>query len=409
MWLGRYSTPIPLRCRGRFHVYAAEQAGERVVVVVPGDPLTADSQAFARSLEHLGAAHGAVNAPSIAPLRDVGRFGEQPFAAFTCDAVLDGEQLIARLGETGTRVTYAEAMTAVERLASALAAAHGAIDPDTQTPCVLGALAWANVLVRRDGELQLLGLGHNVLAFDEHGGPAGAPSVFMAPEVAAGIQATPSSDVYAFVAMQRALLAYTEAPPALREALSAPDDGSGLASILRWANERVLGAPPNRRATIDELCRQIAHEIEILGLPDSAHALRARLAGMIATDDAPRPDDALARRDALTIASDGSWLVAPNGERYTVTGRAERRILLALARRRRAEPGACLDSDLLVDIGWPGEQPIREAGLNRLYVAISHLRKRGLRDVLEREPEGYRFAPGVELIIATAGSDPSAA
>ena len=400
MWLGRYDTPMPLRCRGRFHAYAAEQAGERVVVVVPGDPL-ADG-AFAPCLEHLGAAHGAVQAPSIVPLREVGRFGEQPFAAFTCDAVLDGEQLIARLGEAATRVDYAEAMAAVDRLASALAAAHGAIDPITRAPCVLGALAWANVLVGRDGELRVLGLGHNVLALDEHGRAAGAPAVFMAPEVAAGAPATPSSDVYAFVAMQRALLAYTAPPPALRDALSGAGETSALAAITRWANERVLAALPADRATIDELRRHIAREIELLGLPDGGPALRARLAALISADEVPRPDGALAGRGALTIARDGSWLVAPNGERYGVAGRAERRILLALARCRRAEPGACLDSNVLVEVGWPGEQPIREAGLNRLYVAFSHLRKRGLRDVIERDTEGYRIAPSVQLIIADA-------
>src|SRR5690606_4611645 len=124
-------------------------------------------------------------------------------------------------------------------------------------------------------------------------------------EVAAGAPATPSSDVYAFVAMQRALLAYTAPPPALRDALSGAGETSALTAITRWANERVLAALPAERATIDELRYNIAREIELLGLPDGGPALRARLAALISADEAPRPDGALANRSALTIARDG--------------------------------------------------------------------------------------------------------
>jgi hypothetical protein len=399
LWLGRYDAVRPLRRRGRFHVYAAEDAGVPVVVVVPGEALP--GAAVARALDRLALAHAAVDSPYLAPLHEVGRFDGRPFVAFACDAVLDGELAIARLGERGTRVPYAEAMAAVDQLATAIAAAHAAHDPTTGSPCVFGALAWANVLVGADGRLRLYGLGHNIAALDERGRASGAPAVFVAPEVAAGGPATPAGDVHAFVTMQRALLAYTVPPPALRAAWDGADRAGELAAILRWTDRHVLAARPAERATIGELRRDVAREIELLGLPPAASELRARLASLIAPDDAPaRLAAAAGPSGRLTVAHDGRWVVAPDGERHAIVGRADRRVLLALVGRRRTEPGARLDADALVAAGWPGEHVIREAGLDRLYVAISQLRKRGLRDVIERDAGGYRLDPSLPVVVA---------
>jgi len=392
MWLGRFEEPLPLRCRGRFHLYTARDRGAPVVVVVPADPLP--GAACEASLDRLAAAHSRIRSPRVASVHEAGRFEDRPFVAFACDAVLDGEALIGRLGERAIRVPYAEAMTAVDHLTSALDAAHRLAPPST-----LGAIAWGNVLVTAAGELQVIGFGHNVIACDEHGGAIGAPSVFMAPELAAGAGATPAGDVHAFVALQRSLVAYTTAPPELRQAFGGLDDRSPLGEISRWVDAKILSAPPAQRASIGELGIRIAREMELLGLRFAVDELRARLASLVA-EEAPRADVVGSPGAVLTVARDAAWLVAPSGERYTVVGRALRRLLLALVRARRDQPGLGVAADQLVAAGWPGESPIREAGLNRVYVAVSQLRKRGLRDLLQREAEGYRLDPSIQIVIA---------
>jgi hypothetical protein len=71
-------------------------------------------------------------------------------------------------------------------------------------------------------------------------------------------------------------------------------------------------------------------------------------------------------------------------------------MLLALAEARRDRPGDAIDVEALLEAAWPGENPLPEAGINRVYVAISTLRKLGLSDVLQRWDGGYRLDPNVQ-------------
>jgi hypothetical protein len=117
--------------------------------------------------------------------------------------------------------------------------------------------------------------------------------------------------------------------------------------------------------------------------------LEAKGVAAEADDDRQHEDGA-----DLTVAADQSWILAPDGTRHSLARRpALRRILRALLDRRARRPGAPLSADELMEAGWPGEQPIREAGLNRLYVAIATLRGMGLRDALVHDGRGYRLVP----------------
>ena len=78
-----------------------------------------------------------------------------------------------------------------------------------------------------------------------------------------------------------------------------------------------------------------------------------------------------------------------------------RRIVVALVARHEDGTGAPLTAWDLFEAGWPGEQPIAEAATNRVYVSLNRLRRMGLKDVLERDEEGYRIAPDV---VVRAGS-----
>jgi hypothetical protein len=56
--------------------------------------------------------------------------------------------------------------------------------------------------------------------------------------------------------------------------------------------------------------------------------------------------------------------------------------------------------DDLLAAGWPGERMRADAGAHRVRVAISTLRKMGLRDVLRTEEDGYRLDPCFEVVRA---------
>lgn len=80
-----------------------------------------------------------------------------------------------------------------------------------------------------------------------------------------------------------------------------------------------------------------------------------------------------------------------------------RRLLAALAVHRRDAPGDALALDDLLAAGWPGETIGHEAAANRVHVALTTLRKLGLRDVLRSGPRGYSFDPTVAILIEELG------
>lgn len=77
-----------------------------------------------------------------------------------------------------------------------------------------------------------------------------------------------------------------------------------------------------------------------------------------------------------------------------------RRILGALAERRTAAPGEAVSLDDLVAAGWPGERIRADAAINRIHVALSTLRRLGLRDVILSAEHGYMFDPAITIELA---------
>ena len=99
---------------------------------------------------------------------------------------------------------------------------------------------------------------------------------------------------------------------------------------------------------------------------------------------------------ALIIAADGRELTPPGGEPVDLSRRgALRRILAFLAARRRDAPGVGADVDTLREAGWPGERMHPESANNRVYVAVTTLRKLGLRGILVCWEDGYLLDPDV--------------
>ncbi len=142
--------------------------------------------------------------------------------------------------------------------------------------------------------------------------------------------------------------------------------------------------------------------------PDRSVALREEVSRVIASADPDvlgRSDDAriglriLRQRleaRTLSVARDGGLIRLPDGEVIDLSRRdVLKRIVLALARARIERPGQAVSVETLVAEGWPDERILWGPALNRLKVALSTLRKLGLRDALERHEQGYLLDPGV--------------
>ena len=74
-----------------------------------------------------------------------------------------------------------------------------------------------------------------------------------------------------------------------------------------------------------------------------------------------------------------------------------RLILVRLVQEHRENPGAGLPLEALLEAGWPGEKVMASAGANRVYVALTSLRKFGLRKILLSRDDGYLLDPATPV------------
>jgi tetratricopeptide (TPR) repeat protein len=129
-------------------------------------------------------------------------------------------------------------------------------------------------------------------------------------------------------------------------------------------------------------------------LPVTVRLARRCLPAQAAPPPRPLPPD-----DALLVGPGGAWFRAPHGERVSLaTRRPLARLLDQLARARATAPGRALGWDDLLAAGWPGEKVIASAGAHRVRVALSSLRKLGLRELLRTSEGGYALSPDVPLV-----------
>lgn len=105
-----------------------------------------------------------------------------------------------------------------------------------------------------------------------------------------------------------------------------------------------------------------------------------------------------APRSTVEIAADGSWFRIDGEDRVELgTRKALARIVALLGRERLRAPGTPVPRAELVDAGWPDERILPKAAANRLGVALTTLRKLGLRDQLLRRRDGYLLTPSVTV------------
>ncbi|MEO7112541.1 MAG: hypothetical protein ABI183_19000, partial [Polyangiaceae bacterium] len=146
-----------------------------------------------------------------------------------------------------------------------------------------------------------------------------------------------------------------------------------------------------------------------------AEARRASAAGLVEQSDDVRfalriLDAALgktvisadsSRPPALVVARDATWFHAPNADARTELGKrlSSKRILMELVRKRIDAPNVPISRNDLVAIGWPGEKLDQDAGFNRLGVALSDLRRAGLRNILLHREGGHLLDPEIPIVL----------
>jgi len=204
------------------------------------------------------------------------------------------------------------------------------------------------------------------------------------------------------------------------EAMAASSEGS-LLGVLRAAApviDRIatpaLAAPPPERTEADALDPVIGLLARLASDPGSWQALRSPLRDAGArrcvvrllhraldhafTVAAPKP---ALPPDALVIGDTGGWFRLPGGEPCSLERRRPlARILLHLAQARERTPGAASSWLEVQEAGWPGERMIASAGAHRVRVAVSTMRKLGLRDLVKTVEDGYLLDPSCPIAIA---------
>jgi len=111
------------------------------------------------------------------------------------------------------------------------------------------------------------------------------------------------------------------------------------------------------------------------------------------------------RSEAWVFDVGRSALVPPGEATIDLSSRPQLvRIVRALAEQRMTLPGVALSQDELLAHAWPGERMTAEAAANRMKVALSTLRKLGLRSLIQRTDEGYLLDPQRPFVLEASSS-----
>lgn len=403
--LDRFRDLLPLRSRGAFHwVSAVDSSGDsrRVVLAIAG--ANAAREGAKAALARCRDAHRVIEHKRVPSVVTEDLDADRPWIAFDCTAVCDGIELVRALGENDARIPYRAADGFIASLREALDAAHAQRDSRGRPLC-LGRISLGNVLFDANGDWYLLGFGANLAVEKDNGSIDGSVVFFQAQELYGGGEPTPSGDYVALLQFRRSVVPYVEIPPRLARILRGeiqPDDTTLLADLL-WTEQRMISSMPHDRPSIEEAI-EVAERVRVaLGSSRDEDGMRSFVAELLADGDvldvresSPTRPTASVEDSAIHIGRECEWVLV-EGEKRRL-GTPLRRILAALVAKHRASPGTPLTLWELLAAGWPGEDPLPEAGANRVYVTVNRLRAAGLREMVERFDYGYRLAPSVLVV-----------
>ncbi|WP_437627027.1 hypothetical protein [Sorangium sp. So ce1151] len=320
--------------------------------------------------------HALLDHPLIPKVAARGVADGTPYIELACDAEIDGADLARLLNDAGRKVPPGSAAGVIASLHKAMHAAHAVTDPKRGRPVCIGRVSCADVLFSREGRWYLIGYGRDAPL--EGAGQEQVDRVleFQAPEVAAGGEPTPAGDDTAL-----SLLALS-----LRHAV-----GSAASARDAARDTRAMDLDPSEGTdAASDFLRLVVPCSEAPDPEGFASLVASLLAGwappLLSSDAAP------ACPPTLFLGFEVRWIATEDGVKHTL-GHALSRIVTALVDRHDEAPDGSLSLQELLDAGWPGERPVAEAGANRVYVALTQLRRMGLRDVIQRSEHGYRLAP----------------
>lgn len=202
------------------------------------------------------------------------------------------------------------------------------------------------------------------------------------------------------------------------------ETGRLLAPLATYLEGWVIHVPPLRerredvRPLVEARLRALAPgedweiDQELLALlcaapwPGNVRSLHAEVERLFLSASgrrlALRPEDAsrLGASSRRRVALDASWFEGRS--RVDLGSRRVLRAVLGLLVERHLSGGAALSSREIARSAWPGERMLPRAASNRVYVAVTTLRKLGLGPAIENDGDGYRFAPGSVELVASA-------
>jgi len=390
LWLGRFVQTEVINATSAFRIVACldVQADVRRTVVA-AEP-RAERGAAAVALDRLFAAHRDPAHPVIARAIERGDHEDTDYVVFDFPARLDFDHLL-RLGlEGGWKAHYGQADGFSTTLRDALLV----------SPTRLGIFSHGNVLFAADGSHVLVGLGHNIAVHDERGRIVVRTRFFQAPEIAVGGAPTVCSDLVGMIEMTRATMAFVKVHEAIGRVITGNTlrEDLELVRLILWFESRVMRGSPAKRPTVTEIMAVSTRIRALLGSVPDPDGFRVFVKEMLAAE---RPDLVEGGR-TLKVARDATSFVLsdaslPASRIDLKKHRLLSRLLAALVSHRLRAPGEALAVDDLIEAGWPGEKMQRDAGLNRVYVAIAALRRAGLSGDLERSDGGYRLRPSTAV------------
>lgn len=128
-------------------------------------------------------------------------------------------------------------------------------------------------------------------------------------------------------------------------------------------------------------------------------ALAEELSGPWSIEEDAAPED------LGPLVAGPTWFQSSASAAVSLEGRpALCRVYAALQRRRVERPGEPVSVGEILAEGWPGERVLARAGANRVYVALTTLRKLGLRHAILRTKRGYLLDPERVSVDEVAGA-----
>lgn len=391
----RFGELTPISATSAFRLSAArDQKTNRSVVLVEAERRTPASEAALRrlALAHTGPPH-----PALAPTLEGEDFLAEGMVVLDIPACVDLDGLTRLGADARTRATHSEADGFIVTLRDALLAS--AREPERDPAArFIGTLCFGNVLFARDGRFWIVGLGHNVVVQDEHGALVARTRFFQAPEISVGGQPSERSDFVAVLMLLRGMLAFVDINTSIARAISGNSLSEDLELVRRiiWIERHVVHANPIERASVEETIEVSDRVRELIGCRPDPAAFENRVARMLAVALGPLDE---AARPPLQTSVTGAFMDRGQGRVDLSRRSVLARMLVVLVRNRIDAPGASLDVASLCAACWPGERIMPGAAANRVYVAISGLRRAGLGADLEHSPAGYRIATSVECTL----------